>query len=64
LQWRGNLKFISNGKKIKVMHDEETKPIMAARWWKDKLQDTGLSWLHDTNYNMIDHGLICAFVER
>jgi len=49
---------------MEVMHDEETKPIMAARWWKDKLQDTELSWLQDTSYNMIDHSLICAFVER
>jgi len=46
------------------MHDEETKPIMAARWWKDKLQDTDLSWLQDTSYIMIDYNLICAFVER
>jgi len=46
------------------MHDEETKPIMVARWWKDKLQDTGLSCLQDTSYSMIDHGLICSFVER
>jgi len=46
------------------MHDEENKPIMAARWWENRLHDTGLGWLQDTNYNMIDHGLICAFVKR
>jgi len=46
------------------MHDEETKPIMAAQWCKDKFQGTSLSWLQDTSYNMIDHVLICAFVER
>ena len=37
---------------------------MAARWWRDSLQGTGLDWLQDTSYNMIYHGLICAFVER
>jgi len=28
------------------------------------LQGTDLGWLQDTSYNLIDHGLICAFVER
>jgi len=46
------------------MHDLETTPIMAARWWEDRLQGTGLGWLQDTSYNMIDHSLICSFVER
>jgi len=46
------------------MHDKETTPIMAARWWRDILQGTGLSWLQDTSYSLIDHSLICAFVER
>jgi hypothetical protein len=64
LQWRGNLKCINNGKKIEAMHDKQTTPIMAARWWRDRLQRTGLGWLQDTNYSMIDHGLICAFVYR
>jgi len=49
-------------KKIETMHDKDTTPIMAARWWRHRLQGTGLSWLQDTNYNLIDHGLICAFV--
>jgi len=46
------------------MHDKETIPIMASQWRQDRLQGTGLGWLQDTNYNMIDHDLICAFVER
>ena len=46
------------------MHDKETTPIMVARWWRDSLQGTDLGWLQDTSYNMIDHCLICAFVER
>jgi len=45
LQWRGNLKCINNGKKIEVMHDKEATPIMAARWWCDSMQGTGLGWL-------------------
>jgi hypothetical protein len=32
--------------------------------WRDRMQGTGLSWLQDTSYNLIDHSLICAFVER
>jgi len=28
------------------------------------MQGTGLRWLQDTSYSLIDHGLICAFVER
>jgi len=47
-----------------VMHNEDTTLIMAERWWEDRLQGPGLSWLQDTSYNMIDHGLICVFVER
>ena len=47
-----------------MMHDKETTLIMVARWWRDRLQGTDLSWLQDTNYSLIDHGLICAFVER
>jgi len=46
------------------MHDKETIPIMAAQWWQDKLQGTDLGWLQDTSYSLIDHDLICAFVER
>ena len=46
------------------MHDKETIPIMAAQWWQDRLHATGLGWLQDTSYSLIDHGLICAFVER
>jgi len=46
------------------MHDNDTTPIMAARWWRHRLQGTGLSWLQDTRYSLIDHNLICAFVER
>jgi len=46
------------------MHDKETIPIMAAEWWQNRLHGTGLGWLQDTNYSLIDHGLICAFVER
>ena len=46
------------------MHDKQTTPIMVARWWHERMQRTGLSWLQDTNYNLIDHGVICAFVER
>jgi len=46
------------------MHDKESTPIMVARWWRDRLQGTSLSWLQDTSYSLIDHGLICAFVER
>ena len=37
---------------------------MVARWWRDRLQHTGFSWLQDTSYSLIDHSLICAFVER
>jgi hypothetical protein len=46
------------------MHAEENKSIMAGRWWENRLHGTGLGWLQDTSYNMIDHSLICAFVER
>jgi len=46
------------------MHDEDTTPIMNARWWEARIHGTGLGWLQDTSYNLIDHGLICAFVER
>jgi len=46
------------------MHDDDTTPIMNARWWVDRLQGTGLGWLQDTSYNLINHGLICAFMER
>ena len=46
------------------MHDKETILIMAAQWWQDRLQGIGLGWFQDTSYNMIDHSLICAFVER
>ncbi|XP_024626843.1 protein MAIN-LIKE 1-like [Medicago truncatula] len=63
-EWCGKLKCINNGKKIEAMHDNDTRPIMAARWWENKLQGTDLGWLKDTSYNMIDHGLICVFVER
>jgi len=55
-------KCINNGKKIEVMHDKQTTPIMAAGWWRDRLQRTGLSWLKDTSYSLIDHSLICAFI--
>jgi len=64
LQWQNNLKCINNGKKIDVMHDDDTRPIMIARWWRDALGATGLSWLQDTIYSQIDHGLIFAFAER
>jgi hypothetical protein len=37
---------------------------MAARWWENRLHATCLGWLQDTNYTIIDHGLVCAFVER
>jgi len=43
LQWRANLKCINNGKKIDVMHDDDTKPIMEAWWWRDRLGATDLS---------------------
>jgi hypothetical protein len=46
------------------MHDDDTKPIMATRWWLDALAAIGLSWLQDTSYSQIDHNLISAFVER
>jgi len=46
------------------MHDKETILIMAAQWWQNRLHGTGLGWLQDTSYSLIDHGLICAFVER
>ena len=61
---RGKLKCINNGKKIEVMHDKETIPIRAAQWWQNRLHGTSLGWLQDTSYSLIDHGLICAFVER
>jgi hypothetical protein len=64
LQWRGNFKCINNRKKIEAMHDKQTFPIMAARWWRDRMQRSGLGWLQDTSYSLIDHSLICAFVER
>jgi hypothetical protein len=46
------------------MHDDDTRPIMNARWWEARMQGTGLGWFQDTSYSLIDHGLICAFVER
>jgi len=46
------------------MHDKETTPIMDAQWWRDRFHGTGLGWLQDTSYSLIDHDLICAFVER
>jgi len=42
------------------MHDDDTTPIMAAQWWKARMQGSGLGWLQDTSYNLIDHSLICA----
>ena len=47
-----------------AMHDDDTIPIMVARWWEARLQGIGVSWLQDTSYNQLNHGLICAFVER
>jgi hypothetical protein len=47
-----------------MMHDDDTKPIMTARWWRDALGATGITFLRDTSYNQIDHGLISAFAER
>ena len=64
MQWRGNLKCFNNGKKIDAIHDDENMAIMAAQWWRDGLSVTGLSWLHDTDYNQIDHVLCSAFAER
>jgi hypothetical protein len=46
------------------MHDDDTRPIMNAWWWRDGLSATGLSWLQDTSYSQIDHNLIYAFAER
>jgi len=46
------------------MHDDDTRPIMASKWWHDGLSATGLSWLQDTSYSQIDHDLLFAFVER
>jgi len=46
------------------MHDKEAIPVMAAKWWQDRLHGTSLGRLQDTSYNLIGHGLICAFVER
>ena len=46
------------------MHDNDTTPIMVAWWWEARMQGSGLGWLQDTSYNLIDHSLICAFVER
>jgi hypothetical protein len=64
LQWSGNLKCVNNRKKIEAMHDKDTIPIMATQWWRHRLQGTSLGWLQDTSYSLIDHGQICAFVER
>jgi len=64
LQWRANLKCINNEKKIDTKHDDDTIPIMAARWWRDRLGATGLFWLKDSSYNQIDHDMLSAFVER
>jgi len=58
------MKCINNRKKIDAMHDDDTRPIMNARWWDARLQGTCLSWLQDTSYSQLDHGLICAFLER
>ncbi|RHN79840.1 hypothetical protein MtrunA17_Chr1g0181741 [Medicago truncatula] len=41
-EWREKLKCINNGKKIEEMHDDDTRPIMAARWWENRLQGTDL----------------------
>jgi len=46
------------------MHDDDTEPVMNARWWEVIIQGTDLGWLQDTSYSLIDHSLICAFVER
>ena len=32
--------------------------------WLHRLHGTDLGWIQDTSYSLIDHGLICAFVER
>ena len=55
---------MNNGKKIDTMHDDDTRPIMASRWWRNALGATSLSLLQDTSYSQIDHNLISAFVER
>jgi hypothetical protein len=64
LQWQDNLKCFNNGKKIDARHDDENMAIMAARWWRNGLSVTCLSWLQDTNYSQIDHDLCSAFAER
>jgi hypothetical protein len=64
LQWRGNLKCINNGKNIEAMHDKHTKPIKTGRRWHDRMQCFSLGWRQDTSYNLIDHSLICAFLEK
>jgi len=46
------------------MHDNDTGPIMNARWWRNALEAIGLSWLQDTSYSQIDHDLIFAFAKR
>jgi hypothetical protein len=63
LQWRGNLKCVKN-EKIDAIHDDENKRIIAARWWRDGLSVTRLTWLQDISYNHIDHDLCSAFAER
>jgi len=47
-----------------VLHDDENTAQVIARWFNDFLRATGLQWLHDTNYNVIDHILCFSFVKR
>lgn len=61
--WRDNLKCVNNGKKIEAIHDDADRTMMAARWFKDGLKASDLSWLQDTCYSQIDQGMCSAFVE-
>jgi len=46
------------------IHDNKKKAQMQEKWFKDSLSTTGLQWLKDVNYGILDHNLLSAFVER
>ena len=62
--WHGNLKCVNKKKKNAMIHDKENTTRMAARWFTKVLRATDLQWLQDTSFNVIDHELCSAFVER
>jgi len=37
---------------------------MQKQWFKDVIRASGLWWLQHVSYPILDHGLLCTFIER